>query len=163
MKISSVGIVGGRIMEKYGKHGDQVSPGGIPTCSLPVLIKDPPEGTKTFALILEDKDAIPVCGFSWIHWCAANITRTELAENESVHAADFVQGRNSFFQENASDPASCAYGGMAPPDCPHTYELHVYALDRALNLNAGFYANELYWKMQGHILEKVTIRGVYKN
>lgn len=163
MKISSKGIVRGRIQEKYGKHGDQFSPWNVPSCSLPLLIEDAPENTATFALILEDKDAIPVCGFSWIHWTAANIKRNELYENESQTANDFVQGATSFSSsvQGFDHTETSCYGGMTPPDGPHTYELHVYALDRELNLSSGFYANELYWKMQGHILAKETITGVY--
>ena len=30
------------------------------------------------------------------------------------------------------------YGGMAPPNCLHRYELIVYALDTKLNLKPGF-------------------------
>lgn len=165
MKLSSSGIVNGRIQEKYGKYGTQHSADGVPTYSLPVLIEDAPENTQTFALILEDKDAIPVCGFSWIHWTAANLRRTEIKENESATASDFIQGATSFSSkvQSLDRMATSCYGGMTPPDCPHTYELHVYALDRELNLKPGFFANELYWKMQGHILEQATITGVYKN
>lgn len=163
MKVSSSGIVNGRIQEKYGKYGTDFAPTGIPSLSLPVQIEDPPEGTEVFALILEDKDAIPVCGFSWIHWTAANIRRTSLEAGESRTASDFVQGATSFSSKGLDRMETSFYGGMTPPDCPHTYELHVYALDRALNLKPGFYMNELYWKMQGHILAACTITGVYKN
>lgn len=165
MRISSRGIVNGRIQEKYGKYGDQFNADGIPSYSLPVLIEDAPECAKSFALILEDKDAIPVCGFSWIHWTAANITRAEIFENESVAATDFVQGATSFSSkiQGLDRMKNSCYGGMTPPDAPHTYELHVYALDRELNINTGFYMNELFWKMQGHILAEATITGVYVN
>lgn len=165
MLVKSNGIVNGIIDRKYGKYGSQCNEDGVPSCSLPVEILDAPEGTKTFALILEDKDAIPVCGFSWIHWTAANITRTTLAEGESAQHPDYVQGVNSFasvVQGYAKERNSC-YGGMTPPDRPHTYELHVYALDTQLELETGFYMNELYWKMQGHILAQATLTGVYEN
>ncbi len=165
MKISSSGIINGIIEKKHGKYGDQISSDGIPTCSLPLKIEDAPENTQSFALILEDRDAIPVCGFSWIHWTAANITRTELLENESIMAEDFVQGATSFSSkvQRLDRYATSCYGGMTPPDCPHTYELHVFALDQLLDLSPGFYMNELYWKMQGHILAKATITGIYQN
>lgn len=102
------------------------------------------------------KAAYPVTGgFSWIHWLAANITRHELKENESQTAPDFVQGCNSWtsVQGNSqSKEMSCFYGGMAPPDQAHTYELHVFALDCLLDLKTGFYLNGLYYKMERHIL-----------
>lgn len=50
---------------------------------------------------------------------------------------------------------------MTPPDQAHTYELHIFALDIVLDLSAGFYLNELYHKMDGHILEEYTLKGVY--
>lgn len=164
MIVTSIGIIGGRIQEKYGKHGSQFSKDGVPTYSLPISIQDAPENTKSFALVLEDKDAIPVCGFSWIHWTAANITRAELKENES-QCADFPQGTTSFSSavQGLDRFETACYGGMTPPDAPHTYELHVYALDCLLNLKQGFYANELYWQMQGHVLATYTLRGIYVN
>ncbi len=90
-------------------------------------------------------------GFVWIHWLAANITRTEIRENESQTATDFIQGRNSWTSIQGggqSAELSSYYGGMTPPDGPHMYELHVYALDQMLDLEKGFLLNELYRKME---------------
>ncbi len=165
MKVTSGGIVNGTIGDRFGKRGTQFSKDGVCTYSLPIKIEDAPAGTKTFAFILEDKDAIPVCGYSWIHWTAANITKTELKENESVSAKDFVQGTNSNSGKirGLDRMEMSCYAGMSPPDAPHTYELHVYALDTELDLKKGFYMNELYWKMQGHILDSFTLAGTYHN
>ncbi|MEG2698467.1 MAG: YbhB/YbcL family Raf kinase inhibitor-like protein, partial [Ruthenibacterium sp.] len=97
MKVYSSGMVDGVFNDQYGKRGTQFSEGGIPTCSIPVQIEDAPAGTVCYALVLEDKDAYPISGgFAWIHWLAGNITRTELLENESQTATDFVQGANSW-------------------------------------------------------------------
>ena len=165
MIVSSYGIVNGVIEEKYGKRGSQFNEGGMPTYSLPVKFEDAPEGTVSYVIFLEDKDAVPVCGFSWIHWTAANITKTILEENESITATDYVQGTNSWSGKlggQTIEETSC-YGGMAPPDAPHVYELHVYALDTLLNLEPGFYMNELFKAMEGHILDHATIKGSYAN
>ena len=51
---------------------------------------------------------------------------------------------------------------MSPPDGPHIYELTIYALDCFLELSNGFYMNEMFRKMDGHVLESATIKGVYK-
>lgn len=97
MKIISDAIKNGVIEDKYGKHGEQFNVNGVPSYSIPFEIVDAPEGTKSFALFLEDKDACPISGgFSWVHWVAANITRTKIEENESLTATDFVQGLNSW-------------------------------------------------------------------
>lgn len=167
MKITSTGITNGRIDDKYGKRGTQFNENGIPTYSLPFKIEDSPNEAVSYAIVLEDKDAYPVSGgFSWIHWTAANITRTEIMENESQMAADFVQGVNSWTSiqgEQQSKELSSVYGGMAPPDAPHLYELHVFALDTKLDLENGFLMNNLYKKMDGHILAQYTLKGTYNN
>ena len=167
MRVTSTGIVNGKILDKYGKHGTEFNAHGVPTCSLPFLIEDAPQNTASFAVVLEDKDAYPVSGgFVWIHWLAANITRTELKENESQTATDFVQGANSWMSMqggNQSREASSFYGGMTPPDQPHLYELHVYALDKTLDMEQGFFLNELYHAMDGHILAQCTLKGTYDN
>ena len=167
MTVTSTGIVDGIIDIKYGKHGTEFNENGMPSYSLPFKIENAPKGTISYAIMLEDKDAFPVSGgFSWIHWTAANISKTEVMENESIIASDFVQGLNSWtsMQGGSQSPAlSSFYGGMAPPDAPHTYELHVYALDTKLDLENGFNMNDMYKKMDGHILAEYTLKGVYSN
>ena len=166
MKVTSSAIVNGVFEDKYGKRGE-LNALGMPTYSIPVKIEDAPAGTKSYARVLDDKDAFPVSGgFVWVHWVAANIQRDELQENESQTAKDFVQGVNSWLSiQGGSHPAeSCSYyGGMAPPDAPHIYELRVYALDTVLDLKPGFYMNEMFRQMEGHVLEEVVIKGEYKN
>ena len=167
MIVTSTGIKDGIIANQYGKHGDQFNEKGMPTYSLPFNIEEAPNGTVSYAVVLEDKDAYPISGgFSWIHWTVANITRTEIMENESQTATDFIQGVNSWTSMqggNQSKELSSFYGGMAPPDAPHLYELHVYALDTKLELEQGFYMNHLYKKMDGHILGQYTLKGTYSN
>ncbi len=167
MLVTSSGIVNGIIEDKYGKHGTQFNAHGMPTYSLPIKIENAPKETKSYVIVLEDKDAFPVSGgFSWIHWTAANITRDEIKENESQTATDFVQGLNSWMSMqggNQSKELSSFYGGMAPPDAPHIYEIHVYALDTMLDLENGFLYNDLYKKMDGHILAHYTLKGSYRN
>lgn len=34
---------------------------------------DLPKDTKTIAILFYDYDAIPVCGFPWMHWSVENI------------------------------------------------------------------------------------------
>lgn len=61
-----------------------------------------------------------------------------------------------------SKELSCFYGGMTPPDQAHTYELHVFALDCLLHLETGFLLNELYHKMEGHVLAQAKLCGIYE-
>lgn len=165
MFVISSGIINGIIDDKYGKRGIHFNETGVPTYSIPLKIENAPKGTVAFAVVLEDKDAYPVTGgFTWIHWLVANLTRHELLENESQTATDFIQGANSWTSKQGgqqSKELSSFYGGMAPPDTSHIYEIHVYALDAILDLENSFLLNELYHKMDGHILESFTLKGIY--
>ncbi|MCI9082765.1 MAG: YbhB/YbcL family Raf kinase inhibitor-like protein [Lachnospiraceae bacterium] len=165
MIITSTGIMNGFIQKQYGGHGKQFNENNVPSCSLPFKIEKAPENTSSFAFILEDKDAYPVVGFTWIHWLGANLQREEVKENESQTATDFIQGANSWIsiQGNQQKREQASYyGGMTPPDKAHTYELHIFALDKTLDLEKGFYLNELYQKMEGHILEEAVLKGIYE-
>ena len=140
MKINSTAIVNGFFKDKYGKKGSQFSDKGVASLSVPFEIEDAPEGTKTFAVVLDDKDAISAAGYIWIHWTIANLKRTEVEENESRSATDFVQGATSWsgILGELSKEESAYYGGMAPPNGTHRYELTVYALDCELGFNERF-------------------------
>ena len=165
MIVTSTGIINGFISKKYGGYGTQFNENNIPSYSLPFKIENAPENTFSFAFVLEDKDAYPVVGFTWIHWLGANLKKSEVKENESQTATDFIQGANSWIsvQGNQQDREQASYyGGMTPPDKAHTYELHIFALDKVLDLKRGFYLNELYEKMDGHILEEAVLKGIYE-
>ena len=82
MFVTSSAIQNGAFEDKYGKRGTQFSPNGMPTYSIPFEIHDAPQGTKSFAVVLEDKDAITASGFVWIHWLIADLERTV------IHALD---------------------------------------------------------------------------
>lgn len=165
MIVTSTGIINGFISKKYGGYGTQFNENNVPSYSLPFKIENAPENTSSFAFVLEDKDAYPVVGFTWIHWLGANLKKSEVKENESQTATDFIQGANSWIsvQGNQQDREQASYyGGMTPPDKAHTYELHIFALDKVLDLKRGFYLNELYEKMDGHILEEAVLKGIYE-
>ncbi len=155
MQIISSGIQNGCIADIYGKFGTAFK-NGMPTYSLPFQIIEAPQNTISFAVVLDDKDAIPVAGFVWVHWLVANLTQSNVPANASITQNDsFIQGQNSWGE-------SC-YGGMAPPNEPHTYDLTVYALDTMLSLAPGFSEEELHRAMQGHILAQATLSGIYRN
>lgn len=144
--------------DKYGKHaaGEDIK-NGKPIISFPIKLSDIPANAKTIALTFTDPDSIPVCGFEWIHWTAANIpsSQVEIPENFSQTATlPVVQGKNSSASPLVDGPKDVAdgYNGPYPPDQTHDYMLKVFALDDNLDLENGFWMNELLHKMDDHIL-----------
>ncbi|MBA1393667.1 YbhB/YbcL family Raf kinase inhibitor-like protein, partial [Lactobacillus sp. XV13L] len=81
---------------------------------------------------------------------------TEIPENASQKPPfSMIQGKNSTASPyiNETDPTiSQRYVGPTPPTGIHQYELRVYALDKVLDLQPGFWMNELQHAMSGHIL-----------
>lgn len=140
-----------------------------PVKSFPFIVTDIPMGTKTLAWTLIDYDAIPVCGYAWIHWVVANY---DCASSTADIQADFsrinnagIQGKNSFasglLAEDFSDIAEY-YVGPTPPDKDHNYELTVYALEDTLDLQTGYYLNDFYKKIEGRVIKQTTISLVGK-
>ena len=155
MKVVSKGIRDGYFDDCYGKFGTQFK-NDMPTFSIPFTIQDAPKETRSFAVVLDDTDAIPVAGFVWVHWLIANLKQTDIPENISIaNSVDFVQGQNSWGES--------LYGGMAPPNCTHVYDLKVYALDSELPLQDGFTYDELMSAMTGHVLSEATLSGKYRH
>ena len=151
--------------DRFGKRGSDFSPNGMPSRSIPFSISDAPAGTQSYAVVLDDTDAVTAAGFVWIHWLIADLTATSVPENDSITAQGYTQGANSWASVlgELSIAEACAYGGMTPPNCPHRYDLTVYALDTQLNLPQGFRYNDLHYAMQGHILATASVTGTYSD
>ena len=135
-----------------------------PIKSFPFTVEDLPFGTKYIAWTLIDYDAIPVCGFPWIHWAVANVSvnsdTIDIVEDLSRIKGDFVQGKNSFATDLLAEDFSDIenhYVGPTPPDKDHYYELVVYALSEKLNLKNTFYLNELLHQVDSKLLDKAKI------
>ena len=168
LKIKSDGMRNQIIAARFGSRGTDFH-GSMPTRSLPLKIESAPEKTKSFALTLIDYDAVGAVGVCWVHWLLCNFTGRELPENAAVEQrSNLTQGMNSWgsalLGSNALRPEEAsAYGGMAPPDRPHRYDLTVYALNDFLNLDNGFTWNQLLHEVQPHLLAAATLTGVYRN
>ncbi|MDD5016788.1 MAG: YbhB/YbcL family Raf kinase inhibitor-like protein [Eubacteriales bacterium] len=149
MAVSSDGIADGIIDAAYGMNGGQVA-NGVPTLSIPLSIQNAPSGTVCFAIYMDDPDAA-----DWVHWMAVNIEESTIPENFSADAGNkAVQGTNDF--------GTVGYGGPAPPDKDHTYEITVYALDAEVALPGGFSKTEFEAAVAPHILATATLEGIYK-
>ncbi|WP_166825747.1 YbhB/YbcL family Raf kinase inhibitor-like protein [Thalassoroseus pseudoceratinae] len=113
----------------------------------------PPEGTKSFVLIMEDPDA-PDGTFT--HWVLFDIPAQRSTIPEG--ASGIGQGARNDFQHDH-------YGGPAPPPNhgDHRYYFRLYALDgESLGLEAGVKREEVEQAMQGHILDETELMGRYQ-
>jgi len=144
LKISSSAFGNeGQIPRKYGCAGENVNPS--------LRIDHVPLGTKSLALIFDDKDAPDG---SYVHWILWNIPpRTKVIKENSV-PEEAIQGRNDFKKNR--------YGGPCPPTRPHRYLFKLYALDVRLDLDADSSKAALEKAMQGHILGQAQLTGRYK-
>ncbi|MDO4903235.1 MAG: YbhB/YbcL family Raf kinase inhibitor-like protein [Limosilactobacillus sp.] len=160
----TVPLENGRLADEYGKYApSDAMLADHPVKSFPIKITDAPEGTKSFALVFIDFDSTPVCGFTWIHWLAANIPAdmTDIPANASRELADrFIQGNNSNAGRfvNGDSRITQGYVGPQPPDKDHDYTLTVYALDSELDLQPGYWLNEFLKSAHGHILAKSKVK-----
>jgi Raf kinase inhibitor-like YbhB/YbcL family protein len=135
---------------KYTCEGADVSP--------PLSWSGAPEGTKSFALIVDDPDAPDPKAPKrvWVHWvvCGIPASTHELAEGASTALpAGAKNGTNDWGKQ--------AWGGPCPPIGRHRYFHKVYALDTELELDAPD-KKALEAAMAGHILAQGELIGTYQ-
>jgi Raf kinase inhibitor-like YbhB/YbcL family protein len=148
---SSAFTPGGSIPSRYTCEGADASP--------PLEWSDAPEGTRTFALIVDDPDAPDPAKPQrvYVHWVLYNIPASinKLAENSARGALPKGSSHGS------NDWGKQAYGGPCPPIGRHRYFFKLYALDSQLSLNNPTKA-QVEQAMEGHILGSVELMGTYE-
>jgi len=141
MKISSPEFKNnGFIPAKFTCKGEDINPA--------LVIEGMPPDALSLALIMDDPDA-PMG--TWVHWLVYNIPVVPRIEENSVPG---VQGIN--------DSGRINYHGPCPPSGTHRYFFKLYALDAWLNLGERIGKIDLEDAMQGHILDKAELVGLYK-
>ncbi|MBW3540541.1 MAG: YbhB/YbcL family Raf kinase inhibitor-like protein [Planctomycetes bacterium] len=137
---------------RYTEDGDDVSP--------PLAWSNLPQGTKEFALIVDDPDA--PTDQPWVHWLIYKIPADAKALPEGLSAAPkletptgALQGENSW--------GTIGYRGPAPPKGHgvHHYHFKLYALDTPLSVNSGLDKPGLLQAMKNHILGQGELVGTY--
>jgi Raf kinase inhibitor-like YbhB/YbcL family protein len=147
--LSSAFQEGDKIPAKYTCEGQDVSP--------PLAWSEPPAGTRSLALIVDDPDAP---GGVFTHWLLFNIPpdSRELPEavpTQAELASGALQGKTDF--------GRIGYGGPCPPPGrPHRYQFTLYALDQPLDLEGGASKKQLLSAMEGHILAQGQLTGTYQ-
>lgn len=120
----------------------------------PLAWTDPPQGTRAFALVLDDPDAP---GGTFTHWLLWNIpAAAEALEGGTPAGGGAVAGVNDF-----SKPG---YGAPCPPrgHGAHRYAFRLHALDAPLGLGAGAARAEVDRALSGHIVGTALLTGRYE-
>jgi hypothetical protein len=138
--LTSSSIPDGRIPTAFTCDGANTSPA--------LHWNTPPPATKSFALILNDRDA-PLGSF--VHWVMYDLPPATQSLEVSVPSADQLpngarQGHNDF--------DAIGYGGPCPGHSEHRYVFMLFALDSKLNLPAGATRAQLDEAMKGHVLAR---------
>lgn len=120
--------------------------------SIPLSWSNPPAGTVSFMIIMDDPDAD-----NFLHWCIYNIPAATLSLAENASAKGIPAGagelRNYF--------GSRGYGGPQPPE-KHRYTVTIYALSAQLKgINEKSSLEQVMKAADGKILGKAFIQGSF--
>jgi Raf kinase inhibitor-like YbhB/YbcL family protein len=148
--ISTAFEQGEPIPVKYSCDGEDISPS--------LAWGDPPQGTQSLALIMDDPDA-PVG--TWDHWIVFNIPADVRELPEGMPAGmkfgdvAVTFGKNSWGRSD--------YGGPCPPGGTHRYFFKLYALDTTLPSDESMDKKQVLAAMDGHILAETELMGTFSH
>lgn len=128
------------IPAKFTCEGNDISP--------TLVIENIPSNAKGLSLIVDDPDA-PM-GL-WVHWVVFDMPVASRIEENSIPG-----------KQGINNAGGLNYHGPCPPSGTHRYFFKIYALDVTLNLNEGISKGTLEKAMQGHILDKAELIGLYQ-
>jgi Raf kinase inhibitor-like YbhB/YbcL family protein len=151
LQVSSSTIAAGAIPDQGGCKGAGSSP--------QLSWTDPPAGTRSFALIMDDKDSVVghLHRHYFVHWLAFDLPadKRELPAGLPRQALpDGTQGKNDVREFGYSGP--CPNAGLTDH-----YAFTIYALDTTLGLPAGTTGRQLLTAIDGHILARGQLVGTY--
>jgi Raf kinase inhibitor-like YbhB/YbcL family protein len=130
---------GGEISKKFTCSGADVSP--------QLQWSEPPKGTKSFALLVDDPDAP---AGNWNHWAIWNIPPVSRGLSEGISKTPRLPDGS---QQGVNDFRKTEYNGPCPPaGKPHRYFFKLFALDKELDLKPEAGKQELEAAMKGHVL-----------
>lgn len=146
---------GAMVPERHAAYGDEITP--------PLSWRNVPEGTRSFALILEDPDdgAQP-----YVHWVVYNIPGAASGLPEGLPDLSVLTTPASLAGTTIgfNNRRNSTYYGPEPRrgDPAHRYQFRLYALSLPPNLDSGLNAAALRDAMQGSILAETVLTGMYQ-
>jgi Raf kinase inhibitor-like YbhB/YbcL family protein len=143
---------GGNIPAIHTCDGDDISP--------PLSWSGVPAAAKSLALIVDDPDAPDPAApqRTWVHWLLYNIPPNASGLSQDIKSKDLPSGT----REGLNDWKRTGYGGPCPPIGRHRYFHKLYALDAMLPDLGNPTKAELEKAMQGHVIEKAELIGLYQ-
>jgi Raf kinase inhibitor-like YbhB/YbcL family protein len=142
----------GKIPAQYTCDGVDVSP--------PLSWSGAPQGSRSFALIVDDPDAPDPKApkVTWVHWVVYNIPADVLSLPEDAARRGLPAGA----QQGLNDSKRVAYNGPCPPIGRHRYFHKLYALDAVLQDLGHPTKTQVLSAMQGHVLAEAQLVGTYE-
>ncbi len=127
--------------------------------SPPLAWWDAPEGTRSFALIVDDPDAPDPAApkMTFVHWVLYNIPADVTGLEEAAGSGELPAGT----RQGVNDWERELYGGPCPPVGRHRYFWKLYALDIELPDLEQPNKSALEAAMGGHILAQCELVGTY--
>ena len=119
-----------------------------------------PQGTRSFALIVDDPDAPdPKAPRTvWVHWVLYDLPADTTELPRGVAAKQLPAGT----REGLNDWQRKGYGGPCPPIGRHRYFHKLYALDTVLPDLGATTKKGLLQAMEGHVLASAELVGTYR-
>jgi Raf kinase inhibitor-like YbhB/YbcL family protein len=138
---------------KYSAYGDNIS--------LPLDWAAGPDGTKSYALVMEDPDA-PVKPLPVVHWLLWNIPPKVRRLDEHLPAT-LELASPSGARQGKNVKGKAGYLGPKPPEgnLPHHYNVQIFALDCVLDLPAGSDRHQFLAACDGHVLASGVLVGKF--
>jgi len=152
-RLTSASFAAGKdIPQRHTCEGADVSP--------PLAWNGAPQGTKSFALVIDDPDApdpnAPKTTF--VHWVLYDVPANVTTLPEAVTPASLPKGA----REGKNDFKQVGYKGPCPPVGEHRYFHKVYALDVVLPDLQQPDKAKLEDAMRGHVLNQAILIGKYQ-
>lgn len=128
--------------------------------SPPLTWTQPPPGTKSLVLIVDDPDAPDPAAprTTWVHWVLYNIPPEAAGLPIGLTANMLPEGT----LQGTNDWQRTVYGGPCPPVGRHRYFHKLYALDTLLPNLKQPSKTELEKAMKGHVLAQAELVGLYQ-